>query len=191
MLLGFDQDLFFFINHDMSNGVLDSIALFLRNRFTWIPLYVLAGVVIAVKWRWQGVAIILMAALTAVLTDYTSSGIIKPMVERLRPCNDPTVPAQVNLLLDKCGAGYSFPSSHAANHFGLALFFSWLWGRRFRWLSPVLITWALLIGVSQIYVGVHYPFDIFGGAVVGAAISLLTWLLLKRIILPRIRHDIS
>ena len=191
MLFNLDQDLFFLVNHDLSNSFIDSVAPVLRNRYTWIPLYVIAASVIAFKWRWHGLAIILIAVFTALLTDFTSSSIIKPMVERLRPCNDPVITAQVNLLLDKCGAGYSFPSSHAANHFGLALFFSWLWGRRFRWLSPVLITWALLIGVSQVYVGVHYPFDIFGGAVVGAAISLLTWLLLKRIILPRIRHDIS
>ena len=69
----------------------------------------------------KGWLILLFAIITFGITDYFSSSIIKPSVERLRPCNDPELKKEVNNLI-ACGTGYSFPSSHAANHFGLAIF---------------------------------------------------------------------
>ena len=75
--------------------------------------------------------------------------------------------------LVKCGGGYSFTSSHATNHFAMAAFVLVLFGRRYRWLKAPLWFWAFSISYGQVYVGVHYPLDIFGGALLGIAIGTL------------------
>jgi undecaprenyl-diphosphatase len=78
------------------------------------------------------------------------------------------------LLLDGCGAGFSFTSSHATNHFALATFLSLTfrqWMSRYTW---VLFVWATSIAYAQVYAGVHYPLDIVGGAALGSGIGYLT-----------------
>ena len=77
----------------------------------------------------------------------------------------------------KCGGGYSYTSSHATNHFALAFFLIYTLGVQFRWIKWVLIFWASSIAYGQVYVGVHYPFDVISGATIGGIIGILvaTW----------------
>ena len=104
---------------------------------------------------------------TVSLCDMTSSKLVKEAFERLRPCNDPDFFPYVRLLVNRCSGTYSFTSSHAANHFGMATFI-------FLTLRPIVgrvvwiaFIWAGVIGYAQVYVGVHYPLDILGGASIG------------------------
>jgi undecaprenyl-diphosphatase len=184
----FDYETFFAINHGASNSVLDVIAPVLRNKWTWVPLYILAATFIIWKWRMQGALIVATAALTVLLTEVTASTIMKPIFMRPRPCYDPELPGYVNLVVSSCRTSYGFPSAHAANHFGMAFFFTWLWGGKYKWLVPLLMLWALSISLSQVYVGVHYPLDIFGGFVVGTTISLAVWLLYRFQLTRLLRH---
>ena len=117
---------------------------------------------------------IIAAIVTLILTDQISSGLIKPLFARLRPCSDPSLVNQVRLLLPNCSGGYSFTSSHATNHFGFAAFV-------FLTLKPIIkkwgylfFLWAATISFSQVYVGVHYPFDILSGAILGMLIGYST-----------------
>jgi undecaprenyl-diphosphatase len=115
-----------------------------------------------------------MALATILLSDQISSSVVKPLFARLRPCNDPDLSTQVRLLLDGCGAGYSFTSSHATNHFALAIFLTVTlrqWIGKYTW---VLYLWAASIGYAQVYAGVHYPFDILAGALLGTGIGWFT-----------------
>lgn len=81
---------------------------------------------------------------------------------------------QVRLLLKQCSGSYSFTSSHAANHFGMATFVSiTLYPTFKRWIYFAYL-WAFFISYAQIYVGVHYPLDVLGGAIVGVLAGLLT-----------------
>jgi undecaprenyl-diphosphatase len=80
---------------------------------------------------------------------------------------------QVRLLLDHCSGGYSFTSSHATNHFGLAMFISQTLKpiiNKFRW---PLFLWAGSIAYGQVYVGVHYPLDVVVGSLLGCAIGYM------------------
>lgn len=95
---------------------------------------------------------------------------------RLRPC----AVMDVRLLVEHCSNTYSFTSNHAANHFALAVFLLLVFSSH-RWLSYVLISWAVFIGFSQIYVGLHYPADVVGGAVLGSLVGYLTFLIFKLI----------
>ena len=111
--------------------------------------------------------------MTFAVADFTSSSIIKKEVMRIRPCNDITFKDQVKLRV-RCGSGYSFPSSHATNHFALGMFLLVVFRKRWKpivWLS---LGWAASISFAQIYVGVHYPIDILAGATLGSIIGFLT-----------------
>ena len=113
--------------------------------------------------------------------DFTSSKIVKPLVERVRPCNDTNLPFGVRELV-KCGGGYSFTSSHATNHFAIATFLSLILGfLRKKWITWTLLAWAASIAYGQVYVGVHYPLDVIAGAALGSLIGLSFELLYQRI----------
>ena len=117
--------------------------------------------------------VLLSAGITVLLTDQIASNIIKPAVHRLRPCNDPIMLPHIHLMVD-CGTGFSFVSSHASNHFGIAVFLILILRKRFSWITPVALFWATLICFAQVYVGLHYPFDIIGGALLGVMIGIIT-----------------
>jgi len=113
----------------------------------------------------------LFSVLALIVADYCSSSIIKPLVERLRPCHDPAMQAGIHLLVH-CGGGKSFPSSHSANSFAVALFFFGATPHARRTIRAVLFL-AVLIALSRVFVGVHYPLDITAGAALGALIGWL------------------
>ena len=105
------------------------------------------------------------------VSDQISSHVIKPFVGRLRPCNEILIKDYVRLLAN-CSSGFSFPSSHATNHFALAFFLIVLFNKRYKWVFPVLFFWAFAISYSQVYVGVHYPLDILTGGFLGTIIGI-------------------
>ncbi|PJJ84330.1 phosphatase PAP2 family protein [Mucilaginibacter auburnensis] len=171
-LLNIDQQLFHFINHDMSNWFFDWLMPVLRNRLVWIPLYVFIFVFCLWRYKKQGVIILALLLLTFGLADFGSASIIKPYFNRLRPCNTPELDTTIIERVD-CGTGYSFPSSHASDHFAIAVFLSIVFYKRHKWVLPVSLFWAASISFAQVYVGVHYPVDVTAGAIYGILAGLL------------------
>ncbi len=159
--------------------MLDFIFPLIRNKYFWIPLYVLCISWIIYNHRVRHVLMILLfLGLSIFATDTISSQLIKYKIQRPRPCQlvnmDPPVIERV-----ACGSGYSFTSSHAANHFCVAAFAVTVFGhylKRWRYLCWL---WALLVGLAQIYVGVHYPLDILGGGILGVLIGIPMGILCK------------
>jgi undecaprenyl-diphosphatase len=171
-LLHFDQLAFEWINHDWHTYWLDAVMPVWRDKTTWFPLYALAAGWLGWRYRRNGLIFLVAVALTIVVADQTSSELIKKSVRRIRPCNDPSFRDQVELLVP-CGNGYSFTSSHATNHFALAMFITMTLGRRFRRIRWPLFLWAATIALGQVYVGVHYPLDITAGALTGVLLGYL------------------
>jgi len=101
-----------------------------------------------------------------------SSQVFKEAFERLRPCQDPDFMQYVRLLANRC-AGYSFLSSHAANHFGMATFIFITMRSVFKGWTWLFYLWAAAISYAQVYVGLHYPLDVLGGAVLGLMFGVL------------------
>lgn len=170
-LVQFDRDLFFAINNGLSNGFFDWLMPILRNRYTWVLLYIFIIVFSIKNYGKQGFIMILFLVMTFGISDFISSSVIKPNVQRLRPCNETEIKTKVNNLVD-CGTGYSFPSSHATNHFGIAVFLIMMFYHKRKIILPIGILWAASISFAQIYVGVHYPIDILTGGLLGSSIGL-------------------
>lgn len=166
-----DASAFHWINTTLSNPVFDALLPWFREKWFWAPLYLFLA---AFAWHnygakrgWIFVAGLIIAA---GLADFTSSTLIKKNVQRLRPCNDPAIQESVRLRTT-CGSGYSFTSSHAANHFAVAVYAGTALGALAPWVRFALLVWAALIALAQVYVGVHYPGDVVAGALLGAGIG--------------------
>ena len=169
-----DQWLFIQVNNNQTNSLFDSLMPYLRIAYYWTPLYLFLLVFITMNFKGRGWWWFVIFLCTVSLCDMTSSKLFKEAFHRLRPCGDPDFFQYVRLLVENCSQTYSFTSSHAANHFGMATFI-------FLTLKPVIgkwvwlaYLWAAVIGYAQVYVGVHYPSDILGGAIIGL---LFGWLL--------------
>ncbi len=179
-LLSLDESIFFAIN-EFENSLLDWLLPFYRHKLVWVPLYTLIISLILWNMPKSGLWLILFTLLTVGLSDTVSSKFIKKSVERLRPCNDSNINDQVISRI-RCGGGYSFTSSHAANHGALAFFFFFLFRGPNKWWQWLLVVWAVTIGISQIYVGVHYPLDVLGGLMVGLIIGFFMSRLSRKLV---------
>jgi len=161
-----DKALFVAIHNDSDASWLDGFMLVIRNPVTWIPLYAFLLYHSIRKVGVQAWKFILVSVVAFAITDSISASVLKPLFARPRPCHAAELQPFIRNILD-CGGLYSFPSSHAANHFGLATFWYWaLWlmtGKKWN----ILWIWAALICYAQVYVGKHYPFDVAGGAALG------------------------
>lgn len=165
-----DYKIFNFINQGMSNPFFDTVLPWCREKYNWIPLYLLLIVWMIYLFRKEVWKILLAVILLITVTDQFTSSIIKPFFHRMRPCRTPELSEHIHKLVD-CGGGYSFVSSHAANHFGLAVFLIMILGKKFRWLAPLLLFWAFIISFAQVYVGVHFPSDVTVGAIIGIGLG--------------------
>ncbi|MBN2416509.1 phosphatase PAP2 family protein [bacterium] len=160
-LYGIDKTLFLFLNSGLANSVFDTVMPFVTDADNWrIPLGA-AWLALLLFGGRRGRIAALLAVVVLTLSDQVSSSLLKPLIGRVRPC----FAVEGARLLIRQSRSFSFPSSHAANNAALALFFSVKYPRA-TW---VFITIAVLVGYSRIYVGVHYPSDVAGGFLVGAA----------------------
>ncbi len=174
-ILSADLSLLRFFNS--GNSVyFDALVPMLTSGLTWIPLYLaLFYLVVKNHETMAQIGLVVGAAmLCVILAGGVGDFIVKPMVGRLRPCNDPMVKTQLNLIVGTLSDSYSFFSSHAANTFSLAMFFSLL--VRDRLFAIVMFLWALLNCWTRLYLGVHYPSDILCGMLYGSFVGTLVYL---------------
>ena len=128
------------------------------------------------KNRRHALLVLAMVALAVLLADQVSSGLIKHLVERLRPTHDPSLENAVHIVNGYRGGMYGFVSSHAANFFAIATLVSFI--MRHRLVVIALYGWGLAQCYSRMYLGVHYPGDILGGIIVGVLAGWLVWRLM-------------
>ena len=167
------------------SAFLDTLMVTLTSAVTWIPVY-LALLYLVVKNN-ENMAqigwVMLCCALCFFITEFVTDGLVKPAVARPRPGNDPEWMYMVHVVNGRRGLDYSFFSAHAANTFGIAVFFCLLVRDSvFSWL---MVTWSLVNCYTRLYLAMHYPSDIMVGlafgALVGATVYLLYSLVFKQI----------
>lgn len=174
-----DHHLFEFVQLNFRSDFLDPVFLAFRDKYFWIPFYIFLLSGLFFKFNKKAWRIILVIILTITLTDQFNSNLLKKYFQRTRPCNEIYFKDQFKTVID-CSGGWSFPSSHATNHMGIASFLFFSCGvllGRFRWL---LFVWAILVGISQIYIGVHFPFDVVAGWIEGLILGILVHLVFRK-----------
>lgn len=180
-LMHIDRELFIAIHNGMQADWLDPMMLTLRNSRTWIPLYIVFVGWSFYRFRWRAFYIIAAAALIVLFADQFASSLMKPWVQRLRPCHDPELVTHIRHIID-CGGRYGFVSSHASNHFGLAVIFSWVFRKAWNsnWVTTIFMLWATLIAFAQVYVAKHFPGDVIVGGLSGLLIGIIVVQLMQR-----------
>jgi undecaprenyl-diphosphatase len=166
MLEKIDQQLFLFLN-SFHSTFWDEVMSIISGTTTWIPLYLAILIYLGVKLKRKFLVLFLAIAIAVTLSDQVSV-LIKNSVHRLRPCHEKSL-GMVHLVNGNCGGKYGFVSSHASNSFMVAMLCLLL--IRKRWFTYSMILWALIIGYSRIYLGVHYPGDVICGSILGILIG--------------------
>ncbi len=169
-----DAWLFQLINLRMVHPVADDLMVFLTKGSLSNHIFLLAIVFIIIRKGKHALPVLLLTFAAIGIADYTASGILKPLVQRVRPC---FALEHVRLLVVQVRS-FSFASSHAANSAAAAAM-TWIFfhhgplvERLFAWLMALL---AFLVAYSRVYVGVHYPGDILAGLAIGICSSLILY----------------
>lgn len=175
-ILELDKKLFLAINGHHS-AWLDQLMMFFSTTSAWIPLYLLLLYLIIKNFGKESWMVLLAVALTIALADQITSTLMKPFFARLRPSHEPGLEGLVHIVNHYRGAQFGFASGHAANTFGIATLM-WLVLKRHRPWIALLLLWALFVGYTRIYLGVHYPGDILAGDLVGFLCAIAIYFLL-------------
>ena len=179
-LINVDTDFLLYLN-GFHNAFFDTFMFLFSGKWIWIPMYLaLAYVLFKNMTPKQAVGCIVAIALVIVVTDQMSSSLIRHAVGRLRPANlENPISDLVHVVNDYRGGSYGFPSSHAANSFGLVFFLLFL--MRKSPLPAIMMVWAIVNCYSRIYLGVHYPGDILCGSLVGLLGAAIVWLIYRKL----------
>lgn len=179
-LIQLDKQLLLWFNGSDSL-FLDGLVKTLTTATTWIPLYLgLFYLVLKNNDNVQKVLLVLgCAGLCVFLAGSLNDLFVKPWVARWRPSRDPEIAMLVDVVNGYRGGRYGFFSSHAANTFSLAIFFTLL--VRSKVLSVAMILWSLLNCWTRVYLGVHFPGDILCGLLWGGVVGTGMWFLHQHI----------
>ncbi len=173
ILYQIDLAVLYFLNHTITNPIIDKFFIFITDVKNWYLTYLVLFLILFFKGGRIGKLSAGFMILLIITSDQFSSHFLKNLVERIRPCN---VLPDVRTLLG-CSGTFSFPSSHAVNNFAAAAFFSKIFPK-YKW---ILYSTAFFVAISRPYLGLHYPSDTFGGAIIGIVLGYLFALLVLKI----------
>ncbi len=179
-LVQLDTELFVYLN-GLGSESWDAFWMFYTTKFNWIPFY---GLLLFLMYkRINNIKVFLFTLLVIVLmitfTDQITNLFKKVLVMRLRPCYNPEIDDIIRLVKRSCGGKYGYFSGHASNSMAVAVFMSLMLRSKHKYLPYILVVWAIGMGYSRIYVGVHYPLDVLSGMLFGAFSGFLFYKLFK------------
>lgn len=174
-LIHLDQDLFLYLN-GLGTTTFDGFWMFITGKWNAIPLYI---VLVYLLYKKTGIKATVITALVVGLmiagTDQLANLFKKVLFLRLRPCHEEVIYDAMRLVKSHCGGRYGYFSAHAASSMALAVFLGKIFKQHIKYLPTFLLVWAFFVGYSRIYIGVHYPADVFTGMLLGMLIALIMY----------------
>ncbi len=167
-LVSADRSLLLFLN-GLHCDFLDPVMYYGTRTSLWLPLYLLVLYAVIRQYGWRSVYVLLCAALLVTFSDQLAN-LFKEWTARPRPCNNLDIGPSIHIVNGYKSGGYSFYSAHASTNLALAVFCILTLGKN-RFIAPVMLSYALFMSYTRIYLGVHYPSDILAGWIAGALIG--------------------
>ena len=177
-----DQQLLFWMNGSDSLFT-DGVMTTLTAGTTWIPLYIALFYLVLKNNETMAQVLLTIgcAAACVLVTAGITNLVIKPLVARPRPCDDPLIKYAVDVVSGVSAGNYSFFSAHAANTSALVMFLALL--IRNKLFIVAMIIWSLLNCYTRLYLGVHYPSDILCGLLFGSLMGFMAYVVYLKIYL--------
>ena len=180
----FDMSVFTFFGEQIQSAFMNVVAEFITffggSSFV-IPMAVAGAIMIPFKkTRRFGMAVLFAVLVGTLLTNL----VMKPLFARPRPyiyyADNPVFMAWHEFAGGHLESEKSFPSGHttAAFELGVAIFLV-MKNKKIAWIFPV---FSALVGLSRIYVMVHYVTDVIGGVFVGTFAGIMGYLIMKAIL---------
>jgi len=162
-IIQLDKELLIYLN-SLGSETFDGFWMLVTNQFNWIPLFLLMFFLIFRAYGWKkGLLLVLIAALLVTFSDQFVN-LIKDYFARLRPNNDPSINSIIRIL--KTPRSFSFVSGHSTTSFAATIFIIATLKNHYKY-SVLFLIWPILFAYSRVYLGVHFPMDIFVGMLLG------------------------
>jgi len=179
-----DRDLFIYLN-GLGVERFDDFWIFITQEQTWIPLYILFFVLIVISHSRKNMIIGLLSFLASFALSFGITRVIKATIARARPNNVTEFKDVIRILQEP--SYYSFVSGHTSTSVAITTFVVLMLRKRWKWIY-IIYLWPFLFATSRIYVGVHYPGDILGGAILGLICAFIVYLLYKNLIDTKLKY---
>ena len=176
-IIQLDKELLIFLNN-LGSEPWDGLWLAITNQLNWAPLFVFI-IYLTIKsfgWKRGGFMVLFMILLVAFSDQFTN--LIKNSTERLRPINDQEIKDVLRTLIEP--QSYSFMSGHATTSTFFSVFVVLLLKEKYKYIY-LLLFFPLIFSYSRLYLGVHFPIDVFVGIIVGILFANLYFLLFKKL----------
>ena len=177
-IIQIDQNLLVYLNN-LGSTKWDSLWLFITNQFFWSPLFILIFYLTIKSYGWKtgGFLILSMIVLVAFSDQFTN--FIKNTVQRSRPNNNEEIKHLLRVLINP--QSYSFMSGHATTSTFFSVYVLLLLKDNYKYIYLILF-FPLVFSYSRLYLGVHFPIDIFVGILIGVTFANLYFILSKKVI---------
>ncbi len=173
-LRSLDHSLYRLANGSFHGPELDAVMLFWSSRWPWFTVGAAFCIFAFCSRRRDLIRVAITLALVIGGADLVTYQVLKPSFSRSRPCH---VMKDIRLVTPSCGGDWGFPSNHAANGMAATIVILSIIPRP-RWRYAAFAV-PLLVGFSRVYLGVHYPFDVLGGFLVGGTLGAAGFAYLK------------